>query len=139
MDLYELIKDLNWSSTTWQIVTPLCFSCADYVTGFIQAVINRDVQSKKMRTGLLHKALIFLVIILSFIFHYAFNLKYVSTFVCSYVVFMEIISIGENLKKAGINIGKASKTLDDIKENETNEENKKKLEKVVKIIEDKEE
>lgn len=137
MDIYELIKDLNFTSVTWQIITPLCFSCADYITGFIQAVINHDVQSKKMRTGLLHKTLIFLVIILSFIFHFAFNMKYVSTFVCSYVVFMEIISIFENLKKAGINLGKAGKTLENVKVE--NEETQAKIEKVVKIINDKEE
>ena len=61
MDLYELIKDLNFTSVAWQIFTPLCFSLADFVTGYIQAVINHDVKSQKMRVGLLHKTLIFLV------------------------------------------------------------------------------
>lgn len=136
MDLYELIKDLNFTSVTWQIITPLCFSATDFITGYIQAVINHDVQSKKMRTGLLHKTLIFLVIMLSFVFHLAFNLKYVSSFVCIYVIFMEIISILENLKKAGLEFGNLGKTLEaskqDLKENES-----KKIEKIVKIIEDK--
>ena len=138
MDLYEIIKDLNFTSVAWQIFTPLCFSFAAFVTGYIQAVINHDVQSKKMRVGLLHKTLIFLVIILSFIVHLAFDLKYVFYFVCIYVVLMEIISILENLKKAGLEIGNFGKTLEASKVN-VKEGDEKKIEKIVKIINDKEE
>ena len=136
MEFYEIIKDLNFSSVTWQIITPLIFSVADFITGYIQAVINHDVQSKKMRVGLLHKTLIFLVILLSFIIHFSFNLNYVSSFVCVYVTFMEIISILENLKKAGINIGKVGKTLENAQDKNKEEI---KIEKIVKIINDKEE
>lgn len=135
MDIYEIIKELNFSSVAWQIFTPLCFSLADFITGYIQALINHDVQSKKMRVGLLHKTLIFLVILLSFIIHLAFDLKYVSSFVCVYVTFMEIVSILENLKKAGLDIGKFGKTLEASKEVKED----KKIEKIVKIINDKEE
>ena len=138
MDLYELIKDLNFTSVAWQIFTPLCFSLADFVTGYIQAVINHDVKSQKMRVGLLHKTLIFLVIILSFIVHLAFDLKYVSSFVCIYVVLMEIISIIENLKKAGLDMGNFGKTLEASKGKVKDEESQK-IEKIVKIINDKEE
>lgn len=138
MDLYDIIKDLNFTNITWQIITPLCFSLGDFITGYIQAVINHDIQSKKMRVGLLHKTLIFLVIMLSFIFHLAFNLKYVSSFVCIYVIIMEIISIMENLKKAGLDVGNFGKTLEASKET-VKEANSQKIEKIVKIINDKEE
>lgn len=134
MDLYEIIKSLNFTNVAWQIFTPLLFSLADFITGYIQALINHDVQSRKMRVGLLHKTLIFLVIILSFVVHLAFNLKYVSSFVCIYVVLMEIISIMENLKKAGLDVGNFGKTLEASNEKAEN----KKIEKIVKIINDKE-
>ena len=137
MEIYEIIKDLNFASVMWQILTPLCFSLADFITGYIQAVINHDVQSRKMRVGLLHKTLIFLVIILSFIIHLAFDLKYVSSFVCIYVTFMEIVSILENLKKAGLDTGKFGKTLEEVKIENGNDNTK--IEKIVKIINDKEE
>lgn len=137
MEIYEIIKDLNFASVMWQILTPLCFSLADFITGYIQAVINHDVQSRKMRVGLLHKTLIFLVIILSFIIHLAFDLKYVSSFVCIYVTFMEIVSILENLKKAGLDTGKFGKTLEEVKIENVNDNTK--IEKIVKIINDKEE
>lgn len=135
MEIYDLIKELNFSSLGWQIFTPLCFSLADYITGYIQAVINQNVQSKKMRVGLLHKTLILLIIILSFVLDYAFNLNYISSFVCIYVVIMEITSIMENLKKAGINVGKFGKALEVTNEKLQDE----KIEKIVKIINDKDE
>lgn len=138
MEIYELIKDLNFTSVAWQIFAPLCFSLADFITGYIQALINHDVQSKKMRVGLLHKTLIFLVILLSFIIQFAFDLSYISSFVCVYVVIMEIISIMENLKKAGLDIGNFGKTLEASKGKLKDEESKK-IEKIVKIINDKEE
>ena len=135
MEIYELIKELSFTTLGWQVFTPLCFSVADFVTGYIQAIINHDVQSRKMRVGLLHKTLILLVIILSFVIDFAFDLKYISSFVCVYVTLMEIMSILENLKKAGIDVGKFGKTLEASQETKEN----KKIQKIVKIINDKEE
>lgn len=116
MDIAELITRLNFSNIIWQILAPLIFSLADIITGYIQAVINQNVDSQKMRIGLLHKALIILVIILAFVIQYAFSLNYIASFVCVYVVLMELVSIAENLQKAGIDIGKLSNILKDKKE-----------------------
>lgn len=105
-NLQNIIEGFNFTSTMWQIATPMIFSLADIITGYIQAVINHDVDSQKMRNGLLHKSLIMIIIILSFVVHFAFNLFYVSKVVCIYVIIMESISILENLQKAGVNVGK---------------------------------
>lgn len=99
----EIIKNLDFSNIGWQIATPIIFSICDIITGFIQAVINENVQSKKMRQGLLHKVLIIIILLLSFVASAAFNLSLISKFVCVYIVIMETISIFENLKKAGLN------------------------------------
>lgn len=48
-DLILLLKDVDFSNIYYQIMTPLIFSLADIATGFIQAVINNDVNSQKMR------------------------------------------------------------------------------------------
>lgn len=64
-----------------------------------------------MREGLLRKMLLILVVILSFIFQYAFNIPAISKVVCIYLIIMEIISIMENLKKAGIDLGKLGELL----------------------------
>ena len=100
MEIEEIIKNLDFSSLGWQIATPIIFSVADIITGFIQAVINNDVQSKKMRQGLLHKVLIIIILLLSFVASITFNISIISKFVAIYIIVMETISIFENLKKA---------------------------------------
>lgn len=111
MEIQELIETLNFSNCIWQISTPLIFSVFDVITGVIQAIINKDLDSTKMRNGLLHKFLIIIIILLSFVITYAFNLSFVSKVVCIYVIFMEATSILENIKKAGVEIGKLTEIL----------------------------
>lgn len=102
MDIQEVIQSLDFSSVGWMVATPIIFSVFDIVTGFIQAVINKDVESSKMRVGLLHKILICIVLVSGFVFGLSFNLPIIPKFISAYIVIMEIISILENLKKAGI-------------------------------------
>ena len=111
MDLENLIKTLNFSSIIWQIATPLIFSLCDVLTGFIQAIINNEVQSKVMREGLLHKSLIIIIVFLSFVASLTFNISLISKAVCIYVIMMETMSIIENLGKAGIKIEIIDKIL----------------------------
>lgn len=118
MSIEEIVTSLKFSNLLWQILTPIIFNLADIVTGFIQAVINKNVDSSKMRTGLWHKLLLIICVLLSFVFDIAFNLKIVSTIVCSYIVIMELFSILENLAKAGINFGKLTEILNIKKEKE---------------------
>ena len=113
MDIQEILQTLNFSSVAWQILAPCIFSMCDVITGFIQAVINKDVDSQIMRNGLLHKVLIVIIILLSFVVDLSFNLNFVSKIVCGYVILMETTSILENLKKAGIDIGKLTEILKD--------------------------
>lgn len=100
----EFFMNLQFSNIIWQIVTPLIFSLADIITGYIQAIINKNVDSQVMREGLLHKMLLLVVLILSFIMQFAFNLSFISIVVCLYICIMETTSILENLKKAGIEL-----------------------------------
>ena len=111
MELNEIIANLDFSSILWQILTPIIFSISDIITGFIQAVINNNLDSKIMRQGLLHKVLIILLVILSFVVDRSFNLPIVSKIVCIYIIMMETISIFENLTKAGLNFGKLTDLL----------------------------
>jgi toxin secretion/phage lysis holin len=111
MELNEIIENLDFSSILWQILTPIIFSLSDVLTGFIQAVINNNLDSKIMRQGLLHKVLIILLVILSFVVDKTFNLPIVSKIVCIYIIVMETISIFENLTKAGLNFGKLTDLL----------------------------
>ena len=110
----EIIKTLSFSSIAWQVITPLIFSGLDILTGYIQAVINKNVDSKIMREGLLHKCLLIVAIVIGYIVEYAFNLSAVSSVITVYICVMELMSILENIKKAGIDL----KILDFLKNKE---------------------
>lgn len=111
MNIGEIIQSLSFSSVLWQILAPILFSLGDIITGFIQAVINNNVDSTKMRTGLLHKILLILILFLSILLDITFNLSFCSKSVSIYIIIMEILSICENLTKAGVKMGKLSEIL----------------------------
>ena len=111
MNFEEILNNLSFTNIVWQIVTPLIFMLADIITGVIQAIINKNLDSQKMREGLLRKLGLILIVILSFIIHYAFNIPVISKAIIIYIVLMETLSIFENLKKAGIDFGKFGELL----------------------------
>ena len=111
MDINNLIEILNFSNYFWQIFTPVLFSFMDIISGYIQALINHDVDSSIMRQGLLHKILIILVIIMSCVLDVSFNLSIISKFISIYIILMESTSILENLNKAGLDFGKVTDIL----------------------------
>ena len=120
-DIKVIIETLQFSNVLWQILTPILFSIADIITGFVQAVINNNVDTTKMRTGLWHKFLIVLVLCLSILLDVTFNLHFCSKAVSIYIIVMELLSICENLTKAGIKMGKLSDILQVSKGDEENE------------------
>ena len=116
-----ILDQLDFSSVIWQIMTPLIFSMADIITGLIQAIINRNLDSQKMRMGLLHKTLLIIIILLGFTLDFTFSLNFVSRSICIFVIAMEIISIAENMKKAGIPIGKVANVIKNKSDNTVND------------------
>lgn len=120
MELETILNTLNFSNITWQILTPIIFSLADILTGFIQAVINKNVDSSVMRNGLLHKILIIIVVFLGFVIDATFSINIVAKIICSYIIIMELTSILENLKKAGLDFGPVTEILKnkEVKNNE---------------------
>lgn len=112
MSLQEFILNLDFASIIWQVSATLLFMLGDIVSGFISAIINKNVYSQKMREGILRKLLLLVAMGLSFVMQHAFfNINIISKFVCLYIIFMEIISILENLTKAGIDFGKLGEIL----------------------------
>lgn len=117
MNLMDFINQINFNGLLWKIGGTLCFILGDVIVGFISAVIQKNVDSQKMREGLLRKMLLILIIALSFIVQYGLGITGISKVVCIYIISMEIISIAENLEKAGIDLGKIGEILK-IKEEE---------------------
>ena len=64
-----------------------------------------------MREGLLHKCLLIVAIVIGYVIEYAFNLKLVAQIITIYICVMELMSILENLKKAGVDLGKLGEIL----------------------------
>ena len=107
----DLAQTLSFTSVAWQIITPLIFSGLDILTGYIQAVINKTVDSKIMREGLLHKCLLIVAILIGYVIEYAFGIKAVAQVITVYICVMEVMSILENVKKAGVDLGKLGDIL----------------------------
>lgn len=119
--IYTILSQFDFSNIAWQIMAPLLFSMIDIVSGLIQAIINKSVDSQKMRVGLLHKTLLILIILMGFTLDFTFNINFVSKSICIFVIAMEIISITENMKKAGLNIGKITNILKEKSDNTVND------------------
>lgn len=91
---------------TWSILLACVMMCADVVVGFIQAAINNQLSSTKMRQGLLHKVLILILIFVCLAIEIAIGhtvkLPYdipTCEVVCGYVIVMELVSILENIAR----------------------------------------
>lgn len=111
MEFTDFIQNLDFTSHYWQICCILIFIVADIVTGYLQALINKNVESKKMREGIIHKMLLIIIVILSFVLDKTFNINAIWKFTSIYIIFMEITSILENVKKAHIDIDYLVKIL----------------------------
>ena len=112
----ELLNNVNFSTVIWQVITPFVFILVDIISGYVQALINKNVDSKIMREGLLHKFLLILVIVVGYVIQFAFNLNFVAQAITIYICTMELMSFLENLKKAGVNLGKLGDILKQKKE-----------------------
>ena len=91
---------------TWSILLACVMMYADVVVGFIQAAINNQLSSTKMRQGLLHKILILILIFVCLAIEigigHTVKLPYdipTCEVVCGYVIVMELISILENISR----------------------------------------
>ena len=91
----------------WAIAGAFLMMLIDMVTGIAQAIFNCNFKSSTMRRGLCHKAtlalIIMLVICIEILSSHIVGLNFngISVYViCITIIFMELASILENLKKA---------------------------------------
>lgn len=118
-NLQYFIQNLDFTNTFWQVGTTLFFMLGDIISGVVSAIILKNLDSQKMREGLLRKVLLILIVLLGFVVGGAFKITFVSKAVCIYIIVMETISILENVKKAGVDLGKLGELLKIKKEDNT--------------------
>ena len=96
-----IVPDINYPI----IVIACCFMVLDILTGFVQACVNKNVESQKMKNGLLHKCGFLLAILFGILCEY--SMQYIDLgftmpiqeAVCGFICCIEIISVLENLAK----------------------------------------
>lgn len=98
-----------WITETqlWAFGCVFIFMLCDILSGFLQAVVNHNVQSVKIREGIVHKASIALIIFA--VYALELTAKHVAGLhidglgtvpVCVIVILMELVSIWENVCSA---------------------------------------
>lgn len=133
MDIGYILKEIHFENLLWLLLIPVAMMAIDIVTGLLNAWTMKNFESAKMRSGLAKKCGEMVIILIGMMFTYGLGIpSYVLTGISVYIIFMELMSILENLDKLGVPIPAAiSKVLNNVDEslkNDDYEEIKKKLE-----------
>lgn len=97
-----VITDFEIENYIWFILLPLILEVLDVITGYLNAWINDDIQSKKMREGLGKKVGELVYCAVALLINILFNVPSISYFITGYICFMEIMSLAENCDKLGV-------------------------------------
>ena len=139
-ELKDLIEAVHFTNMMWLLLIPAAMMGIDVLTGLIYAFISETFKSTRMRSGLAKKAGEMLIIVMGMMFCFGMGIpEYVLSAVSLYIIFMEFMSVMENMKKLGVPIPAALyrvlDTANDVINNtEDIEELKKQLEEMKKLI-----
>lgn len=133
MDIGAILKEIHFANLVWLLLIPVAMMAIDIVTGLLNAWATESFMSAKMRSGLAKKCGEILTILIGIMFMYGMNLPaYILTGISVYIIFMEFMSIMENLDKLGVPIpafiSKVLNNVDETLKNDDYAEIKKKLE-----------
>ena len=131
MDIGNIIKEIHFQNMLWLLLIPVAMMAIDIITGLLYAWATKSFESAKMRTGLAKKCGEILIILIGMMFTYGMNIpKYILTGVSVYIIFMELMSVLENLDKLGVPIpafiSKVLNNVDDALQNSEDVEELKK-------------
>ena len=129
---FDFIKNINFASATWVFAIPTALMAIDCITGLLNAWAKDEIKSAKMRQGLVKKFGEIVILVMGEMFTVGLTLpSYIMSGVSAYVIFMEFVSICENLDKMGVPIPRFIKksldTAQDAIDGELSEETKQKL------------
>ena len=101
----EVLQSFRFRNEWWILVLPISLMAIDVVTGLLKAFVTKTFQSSVLRAGGCKKAGEVAVLGVGELFTCALVLPdYVMIMVSAYIVFMEIMSILENVDKLGVPI-----------------------------------
>lgn len=132
MNIEYWLESISFADEEWKFAIPMILMVLDFLTGVTHAWGTGHLKSYRMREGLMRKFAEVSVLAMGALFEYGFNLPaYVLSGFSFYIMFMELVSICENLKKMGIPIPsfieKAFSSVDRLQHGELTEEEMKLL------------
>ena len=111
-ELMSTLQGFEFRNGFWCLILPLILMGFDVLTGFLNAWIKHEVKSAKLRAGLSKKVGELSILVIGEFFSFALRLPpEVMKFLAFYIIFMELISIIENLDKLGVPIPKSIKKV----------------------------
>jgi toxin secretion/phage lysis holin len=129
-DFRKVLESVKFVNEIWVFMIPGILMAIDILTGSLNAWAKRDFKSFKMRQGLVKKCGEVTILGIGELFTIGMILPtYIMSGISFYIIFMELISICENLQKMGVPIPKfIKKALSDTEkalENKESVESKK--------------
>ena len=104
-DITVFFENVKFTRDWWSFLLPVSLMGLDVITGVTDAWIRKRLKSYKLREGLGKKVGELSALLLGALLTQALTLPiYVLIGISLYIVFMEIISIFENLQKLGVPI-----------------------------------
>lgn len=111
----NILDKVKFANEIWVFIIPGVLMAIDILTGSLNAWAKSNFKSFKMREGLVKKCGEITILAIGQLFTIGLVLPtYIMSGISFYIIFMELISICENLQKMGIPIPKfIKKALDD--------------------------
>ena len=106
-DFRKVLESVKFVNETWVFMIPGILMAIDILTGSLNAWAKQDFKSYKMRQGLVKKCGEVTILGIGELFTIGMILPtYIMSGISFYIIFMELISICENLQKMGVPIPK---------------------------------
>ncbi len=111
----NILDKVKFANEIWVFIVPGVLMAVDILTGSLNAWAKANFRSFKMREGLVNKCGEITILAIGQLFTVGLVLPtYIMSGISFYIIFMELISICENLQKMGVPIPKfIKKVLDD--------------------------
>ena len=117
MDIVTFLNNFQFRNELWILILPVSLMAIDFITGLLYAWSTNTFKSKKMRSGLTKKVGEIAILVIGELFSYGMRITpIIMDGISAYIIFMEFMSIMENLKKMGVPIpgfiGRVLNTVD---------------------------
>lgn len=104
-DIYSVISQFRFRNELWVLFIPLGLMAIDVLSGIIKAWARNDFKSTIMRSGLAKKAGEIVILVVGELVSFGLNIPdMVMDGISFYIIFMEIMSILENVDELGVPI-----------------------------------